>query len=45
MKRLTAAGESVQVTDNGKPLWVLRSATAPSLADADNAALRSPPGN
>ena len=34
-KRLTAAGESVQVTDNGKPLWVLRSATAPSLADAD----------
>jgi hypothetical protein len=25
----------VQVTDNGKPLWVLRSATAPALADAD----------
>ena len=35
VKRLTAAGQSVQVTDNGKPLWVLRSATAPSLADAD----------
>jgi hypothetical protein len=35
VKRLTAAGESVQVTDNGKPLWVLRSATAPSLAEDD----------
>ncbi len=35
VKRLTAAGESVQVTDNGKPLWLVRSATAPSLEDAD----------
>ena len=35
VKRLTAAGQSVQVTDNGKPLWVVRSATAPSLAAAD----------
>ncbi|MEI6675543.1 MAG: hypothetical protein WCO57_10225 [Verrucomicrobiota bacterium] len=35
VKKLTAAGLSVQVTDNGKPLWVLRSATAPALADAD----------
>jgi hypothetical protein len=35
VKRLTAAGQSVQVTDNGKPLWVVRSATTPSLADAD----------
>jgi len=34
VKRLTAAGQSVQVTDNGKPLWVVRSATGPSL-DAD----------
>ncbi len=26
VKKLTAAGESVQITDNGKPLWVVRSA-------------------
>jgi len=35
VKELTAAGQSVQVTDNGKPLWVVRSATAPSVAEAD----------
>ncbi len=35
VKKLTAAGQTVQVTDNGKPLWVVRSATAPLLADAD----------
>ena len=26
VKRLTGAGQSVQVTDNGKPLWVIRPA-------------------
>ncbi len=26
VKRLTHSGQSVQVTDNGKPLWVIRPA-------------------
>ena len=26
VKRLTRAGQSVQVTDNGKPLWVIQPA-------------------
>jgi antitoxin (DNA-binding transcriptional repressor) of toxin-antitoxin stability system len=26
VKRLTRSGQSVQVTDNGKPLWVIRPA-------------------
>jgi hypothetical protein len=26
VKRLTAAGQSVQITDNGKPLWVVQPA-------------------
>ena len=29
VKRLTRAGQSVQVTDNGKPLWILQPALAP----------------
>jgi hypothetical protein len=27
VKRLTRAGQSVQVTDNGKPLWVIQPVT------------------
>lgn len=35
VKRLTASGQCVQITDNGKPLWMVRSAVAGSLAEAD----------
>jgi len=28
VKRLTRSGQKVQVTDNGKPLWVIQSAGA-----------------
>jgi hypothetical protein len=28
VKRLTRAGKSVQVTDNGEPLWIVQSAAA-----------------
>ncbi|HEX5223392.1 MAG TPA: hypothetical protein VFZ59_27775 [Verrucomicrobiae bacterium] len=28
VKRITRAGKSVQVTDNGRPLWVIQPATA-----------------
>lgn len=28
VKRLTRAGKSVQVTDNGEPLWILQPATS-----------------
>jgi len=28
VKRLTRSGQSVQVTDNGKPLWVIQPAVA-----------------
>jgi hypothetical protein len=28
VKKLTRAGNSVQVTDNGKPLWILQPANA-----------------
>ena len=31
VKRLTRSGQSVQVTDNGKPLWVIQ--PAPEEAD------------
>jgi antitoxin (DNA-binding transcriptional repressor) of toxin-antitoxin stability system len=27
VKRLTRSGQSIQVTDNGKPLWVIRPAS------------------
>lgn len=27
VKKLTRAGKSVQVTDNGEPLWILQAAT------------------
>ena len=36
VKRLTRSGQSVQVTDNGKPLWVIQPA-APEEEDADRA--------
>jgi len=29
VKRITRTGASVQVTDNGKPLWILQPATSP----------------
>lgn len=32
VKKLTRAGKSVQVTDNGEPLWILHAATG---TDAD----------
>jgi antitoxin (DNA-binding transcriptional repressor) of toxin-antitoxin stability system len=32
VKRMTRAGQSVQVTDNGKPLWILHPANG---TDAD----------
>ncbi len=50
VKRLTRSGQSVQVTDNGKPLWVIQPAT-PEVEDPERAraiddlldeALRSP---
>jgi hypothetical protein len=36
VKRLTRSGLSVQVTDNGRPLWVIRSA-APQEEDPERA--------
>ena len=36
VKRLTRSGQSVQVTDNGKPLWVIQPA-AREEEDADRA--------
>jgi hypothetical protein len=29
VKRITRTGKSVQVTDNGKPLWILQPADSP----------------
>lgn len=29
VKRLTRAGQPVQVTDNGRPLWIIHPATGP----------------
>jgi len=37
VKRITRAGKSVQVTDNGKPLWILKPANG---TDADEAERR-----
>jgi len=36
VKRLTRSGQSVRVTDNGKPLWVIQPA-AQEAEDADRA--------
>ena len=37
VKRMTRAGKSVQITDNGKPLWILQPAAD---TDADEAERR-----
>jgi hypothetical protein len=37
VKRMTRTGKPVQVTDNGKPLWILQSANA---ADSEPERLR-----
>ncbi len=50
VKRLTRSGQSVQVTDNGKPLWVIQPATqeeenperARAIDELLDEALRSP---
>jgi hypothetical protein len=36
VKRITRTGKSVQVTDNGKPLWILH----PAVAEVDKAQRR-----
>jgi hypothetical protein len=33
VKRMTRAGKSVQVTDNGEPLWILQPARGTKLDD------------
>jgi antitoxin (DNA-binding transcriptional repressor) of toxin-antitoxin stability system len=35
VKKLTRAGESVQVTDNGEPLWILQAATGTDTNEAE----------
>jgi hypothetical protein len=35
VKRMTRAGQPVQVTDNGKPLWILQSAIAAETGEAE----------
>ena len=37
VKRLTRSGQSVQVTDNGKPLWVIQPAAAQQGEDVERA--------
>lgn len=34
VKRMTRAGKSVQVTDNGKPLWILQPANGTAADEA-----------
>lgn len=34
-KRITRAGRSVQVTDNGKPLWILQPAQGTAADEAE----------
>jgi hypothetical protein len=31
VKRMTRAGKTVQVTDNGQPLWIIQPASAPPV--------------
>jgi hypothetical protein len=31
IKKLTTSGQSVQITDNGKPLWIVQAAPVPNL--------------
>jgi hypothetical protein len=35
VKRMTRAGRSVQVTDNGEPLWILQPASGTSADEAE----------
>jgi hypothetical protein len=35
IKRITRAGKSVQVTDNGKPLWILQPANGSDVDEAE----------
>lgn len=35
VKRMTRAGESVQVTDNGEPLWILQPAKGTEADEAE----------
>lgn len=35
VKRMTRTGQSVQVTDNGKPLWILQPAQATEAEEAE----------
>lgn len=41
IKKLTAAGESVRITDHGKPLWIIIPDPAPHPLDDDEARKRS----
>jgi hypothetical protein len=34
-KRLTRAGQSITITDNGNPLWVIRPAGGKEMPDAE----------
>ena len=35
VKRMTRAGQSVQVTDNGEPLWILQPANGTATDEAE----------
>lgn len=35
VKRMTRAGQSVQVTDNGEPLWILQAANGTDAGEAE----------
>ena len=35
VKRMTRTGKPVQVTDNGRPLWILQPATASAADEAE----------
>jgi hypothetical protein len=35
VKRLTRAGQSVTITDNGDPLWIIQRAGAPESSEAE----------
>jgi hypothetical protein len=35
VKRMTRAGQSIQITDNGQPLWILQSANGTDKNDTE----------
>ena len=41
VKKLTAAGQSVQITDHGKPLWIMQPALLTGGKARDSAAERA----